>query len=176
MLNMDLSEIREQIQVYPENWINIYTTNCYAYALGLDIPEYKICKGAYQPGTISMDNNPLMFEKYFDYNTLTENLEKDLKTLGIYYKEVPPEYNVKTDEWKIALFIDSYYGEKIIDFHFLRQKSNANWFHKNGFKGVPRERDYLGKIITDPINCRLDPYKYKKCLCFNIRKKIEVII
>ena len=25
--------------MYPENWVNMYSTNCYAYALGLDIRQ-----------------------------------------------------------------------------------------------------------------------------------------
>ena len=53
MLKMSLNEIRGKIQMYPENWINMHTTNCYAYALGLDIRQSDICDYAYQPGTIS---------------------------------------------------------------------------------------------------------------------------
>lgn len=32
MLKMSLNEIRGKIQMYPENWVNMYSTNCYAYA------------------------------------------------------------------------------------------------------------------------------------------------
>lgn len=28
MLKMSLNEIRGKIQMYPENWVNMYSTNC----------------------------------------------------------------------------------------------------------------------------------------------------
>ena len=170
MLNMSLDELRSNIQIYPETWINLHTTNCYAYALGLDIPEYKICNGAYQPGSFSMDVNPLVFEEYFDYNTLIKNLENDLKKLGVFYREVEPDELLTTNEWKIALFTDNCDKERIIDFHFLRQKIDSSWFHKNGFSGSISKFDRSGKIITDPRKCYLLNYQYKKCYALSLKK------
>lgn len=174
MLKMALSEIRGQIQIYPENWINIYATNCYAYALGLDVVEINICESAYQPGTISESINSIANEEYFNYSTLVENLENDLKTLGISYEEVDSKYNICEGEWKIALFVEKskYNSEKLMDFHFLRQNANGIWFHKNGFHGTPIKKDYLGRIITDPETCDLRNYEYKKCYALRLNEEL----
>lgn len=171
MLNINLKEISGKIKLYPESWDNIHTTNCYAYALGLDIPEYEICKGAYQPGTISTDFNPLIFNEYFDYNTLIENLEKDLKMLDISYREVAPDEKLANNEWKISVFTENCDNERIIDFHFLRQKSDGIWYHKNGFPGKISNKDRSGKIIIDPTKCYLAGYKYQKCYALNLEKR-----
>lgn len=173
MLKMSLNEIKGQIQIHPENWINIYSTNCYAYALGLDVGQFNICPYAYQPGTISEATIQLASEKTFFYDTLIENLENDLKVLGIDYKEVNPNYFVQEGEWKIALFTEKYFydSEELLDFHFLREISNGIWFHKNGFKGLPSKRDYLGNIIIDPTTCRLEPYKYRKCYALKLKER-----
>jgi len=170
MLNMTLNEIKGKITLYPENWDNTYTTNCYAYALGLDIPEFKICKGAYQPGSISMEFNPLVFDQYFNYNTLIENLENDLKMLDISYREVEPNEKIEDNEWKISVFTDNCDDERIIDFHFLRQNSDGVWFHKNGFSGKISNKDRSGKIITDVTKCYLAGYKYKKSYALKLEK------
>lgn len=172
MLKMSLNEIRGKIQVYPENWVNLSTTNCYAYALGLDIKESDICSSAYQPGNISESYNP---NQFFYYKTLIKNLEEDFKTLDILYREIEPTDQINLGEWKIALLVDLYgndiFNDLVADFHFLRQKTNGIWFHKNGFQGTPSKKDYLGNIITDPTKCCLDPYEYKKCYALRVNNR-----
>lgn len=172
MLNMSLDKVRDNIQIYPENWINIYTTNCYAYALGLDVPEYAICKGAYQPGSFSIDDNPLIYDVYFNYDTLLNNLESDFEKLGLSFREVEPDECLNINEWKIAMFTDSCDEDKIVDFHFLRQKSDGCWFHKNGFSGSISKLDRSGKVIVDPKKCYLLNYKYKKCYALSLKNRI----
>lgn len=128
MLKMSLNEIRGKIQMYPENWVNMYSTNCYAYALGLDIRQSDICDYAYQPGTISETTN--IFElKYFSYDMLIKGIESDLELLRIAYRNVEENEKLALNEWKIALFVDKYHGS-LIDFHFLRQKENGIWLQK----------------------------------------------
>lgn len=139
--------------------------------MGLDIPEYKICNGAYQPGSFSMEVNPLIYDEYFDYNTLIRNLENDFKILGISYREVQPNDQIDIDEWKISMFIENCDVDRIIDFHFLRQKSDGFWFHKNGFSGAVIKKDCAGKIITDPTKCCLARYKYNKCYALKLEKR-----
>lgn len=171
MLNMSLNEIRGKIQIYPENWVNKYTTNCYAYALGLDVRESDICKHAYQPGTISGTTN-IHELKYFFYDMLIEGIESDLDVLGISYREVLEKEKLELNEWKIALFIDKYHGS-LIDFHFLRQKENGIWLHKNGYMGTISKKDYIEDIITVPSEAELFPYIYKKCYALKLKNNIE---
>lgn len=49
---MELDELRRHIILNNCEWKNILTTNCYAYALGLDIPQEKIGNCAYELGNI----------------------------------------------------------------------------------------------------------------------------
>lgn len=168
MLKMSLEQIKGKIQVYPKNWLNIHTTNCYAYALGLDVPEYKICSGAYQPGTISESSN-IRSSEYFSKLDLLWGLKQDLELLNISYTEVDYDTKAKEDEWKIALLLEKYYGD-FIDFHFLRENNDGIWFHKNGFNGVVTKKDYLGKIITNPESAFLNPYKFDSCYILKKKK------
>ena len=166
MLKMSLNEIRGQIQIHPEIWTHIYTTNCYAYALGLDIRENRICDFAYQPGTISGTSN-LANSYYFCYDDLINGIEGDFNALDINWREIEPQEVVSAGEWKIALMIEKY-DDCLYDYHFLRQKENGIWIHKNGFNTLPSKKDYLGKIITNPITGYLYPYTYKKCYALRI--------
>ena len=46
-LKMSLLELRNSINLDKKNWKHIFTTNCYAYALGLDVREQNIKDFAY---------------------------------------------------------------------------------------------------------------------------------
>ena len=43
VLKMTPEQLNEHINVKKSIWFSKYSTNCYAYALGLDIPEKNIC-------------------------------------------------------------------------------------------------------------------------------------
>ena len=151
MLKMSLNEIRGKIQMYPENWVNMYSTNCYAYALGLDIRQSDICDYAYQPGTISETTN--IFElKYFSYDMLIKGIESDLELLRIAYRSVDGDF------------------DKLVGFHFLRQKENGMWLHKQDFDGIISKKDYCGNNIASPSSAELFPYIYKKCYALRLEK------
>ena len=52
-LNMSIEEINMRMKFNCCSfWHNLSTTNCYAYALGIDISENDIIKRAFQPGVI----------------------------------------------------------------------------------------------------------------------------
>lgn len=174
MLKMTLNEINGCIQIYPESWVNKSTTNCYAYALGLDIREGEICKSAYQPGTISGNGICPNFSEYFLYSKLIEGLESDLDSLRISYREIEPNDEVHSNEWKVALFAEFYEEEReelIFDFHFLRTNKNGHWTHKDGFDFAPTRKDYSNQIITDPKKCDLCSYQYKKCYALRLKER-----
>ena len=113
MLKMSLNEIRGKIQMYPENWVNMYSTNCYTYALGLDIRQSDICDYAYQPGTISETTN-IFKSKYFSYDMLIKGIESDLELLQIAYRNVEEDEKLALNEWKIALFVDRDFDKLVV--------------------------------------------------------------
>ena len=61
-LKMSLKVLRSLINVNKEGWDNVLYTNCYAYALGLDVPQYEICECAYAPGVMS--SSQIFLPKY----------------------------------------------------------------------------------------------------------------
>ena len=166
---MNTEEIRNKIILDNINWKHIFTTNCYAFALGLDIKERSIMKDAYQPGTISNNN----LGEWFTYGELLSNLKSDFDYLGIDYKEINPTDNIAEDEWKIALFIKIYnynYGKIVLsDFHFLRQIGDS-WYHKPGYYGLPTNKDSNDKIITDPTMCNIYNKAYQKTYSLKLKK------
>lgn len=175
-LKMSPNEIRNQIQIKPKEWHHLATTNCYAYALGLDIRESEICKHAYNPGTISKIFNLVVYFDYFLYSTLVKNLEKDLKKLKISYRQIEPNDIIKEDEWKIALFVNKsskVFNDDLLltNFHFLRANSTGNWTYKPGCYGSPREIDDKNQIIINPKECYFDYYEYRKCNVLKINER-----
>lgn len=172
-LKMSLKSLRSKINVYKKKWIHNFTTNCYAYALGLDIPENHIKRFAYSPGGISGSKECLKTEKIYSFSTLIENLHSDLDCLGIEFKEIKPTEKVADDEWKIALFTSSLefynYSEFIYGFHFLRQSKQGNWYHKRGWFRTPTNKDSNLDVITDPSECYLKGYDYEKCYSLKLK-------
>lgn len=172
-LKIPLIELRKMITLDKKHWENIFCTNCYAYALGLDIAEFEICDYAYAPGTISNSSKSLANQEIFKYSELIECLYSDFEALGISYREVLPQEEINADEWKIALFTTSaLYSNKpelLEDYHFLRQHPNTNWYHKNGWYNYPTIMDDKCKPITDPSKCYLDRREYRKVLSLKLK-------
>ena len=170
---MTAEEIRNKIKLYKKLWINLYTTNCYAYALGLDLPEKRICSHAYQPGVMSNYDFSVAIDDYFELNTLLDGILFDLEFLGIDYKEIKPSEIIGADEWKIALFISQVNRNNPLlldDFHFLKYYPDGTWHHKFGYNMKVTNYDDNLKIITDPTNCHLDDLTYTTTLCLKLKK------
>lgn len=175
MLKMSLKKLRSKIQVHPESWTNIEYTDSYAYALGLDIEEFKICKGAYTPGTISSFINPLKFGDYFPYYKLARSIQNDLKKLNISYRRINPDEELQEGEWKMALFI-TFYDEshsyyKLSNYKFLRQNPDGVWSYKNGYYAQPINQDSDRKVIEDPRTCHIKYYRYQKCYALKMNEE-----
>lgn len=168
-LGMTFSEIREAIDLEKREWINHDSTNCYAYALGLDIPQKRIANYAYSPGVISHSKIFLPELRTFPYEYLIQNLMQDFEALGITCTESNTSDALLSDEWKIALFLT---GTKkdIVDFHFLRQLKDGNWYHKNGWKYGIRDTDDYGQRIINPEECYLRDRTYDRCLALTLKK------
>ena len=66
---------------------------------------------------------------------LIKGIESDLELLQIAYRNVEEDEKLALNEWKIALFVDRDF-DKLVGFHFLRQKENGMWLHKQDFDGI----------------------------------------
>lgn len=173
-LKISLEELRNRINVEKKEWINYCSTNCYAYALGLDVPEHQICNYAYEPGIINNTNNILKScNCKLIYNDLLNYLYNDFSVLGINFREIYPNEKIKSYEWKIALYTEFAAStediEFLFDFHFLRQNKNGVWYHKMGWNSSPNNFDSNKKVITNLDDCYIQDYKYQKCFKLNLR-------
>lgn len=166
---MTVAEIRKAINIDTDDWINHYRTNCYAYALGLDIPENEITAWAYSPGVIGKSNIFLPEFRTFPVEYLIQNMMLDFKALGISCQNSSPSAPVDDDTWKIALFI-TYYEQQVDDFHFLRQHRDGYWYHKNGWSYSVKKNDDYGIPIINPEECHLRDRTYNRCLALTLKK------
>lgn len=167
-----LKEVRKHINPYKKEWINTRDTNCYLYALGLDVkPSQFDNMFRFYPGTFIGET----LGATFTTEKLLSNLEGDLKTLGIDYIEVNPKYIINriNGEWKIAVMVTRENKPEHTDFHFLRQTEKGIWYHKDGFKGKPTDIDSYHRRIVDPSKAIIDDsgfytkhiYEYVKTYC-----------
>lgn len=174
MLKMSSKKLRGRIQTHPEKWVNVKYTNSYAYALGLDIEEAKICKSAYVPGTISSYINLFKLVNCFPYSKLVAKIEEDLTKLNISYRRVSPTAKLQEGEWRIALFIkyydDTFTLKRLSNYKFLRENLDGTWSYKYGYYTTPSDKDCLGQIIEDPRECNMGNYKYKKCYALRLNR------
>ena len=170
-----LNKISNLINPFTSKWKNNEETNCYAYALGMDLSREDIYPfERFNPGTFSDHylDNP------FTKGELLSFIESDLDYLGIDFKEVDPDYRLKLNEWKMAVMISSEFSfDEQRDFHFLRQTKPGIWSHKKGFDTIPTVLDSRGKPIMNPVTSIIETdglftstkYDYLKTLC--LRKK-----
>lgn len=176
-LFMPIDEIRNQIRFNCGYlWNNNHTTNCYAYALGIDIPEEEIIIKAYQPGTIGsiiFNIKPNELENM----SLEEKVYADLEALNISYNECDQsdiscydfDKDFITNQWIIALFSGN---KDDWDFHFMRKSLNNVWWHKRGYSfSKPSNFDDNFETIYNPKECKLYDYNYVKCLKLNCKLK-----
>ena len=83
MLKMSIKDIRKSMSYERDafDWKNILKTNCFAFAMGLDIPENDICEQAYSLGKIATE-----LEIYPKNYTYEERFINDIKALGLSYE------------------------------------------------------------------------------------------
>ncbi len=180
IIDLNQENIKKLISLKEKNWENIDTTNCYAFALGLDIPERNLATNIYQLGVFYSIMNDVPF---YELNMMPyeKRLLLDLKALGIKYSLSSPNENSTCSYnfgengiesinyyWLISMFENS----KTLDFHFLRKSMDGKWWHKEGYEGTrPTKKDKNGNIILDPRDCDLGLYKYKKTYKLSINKR-----
>ena len=175
-LKMSLDDAKKQLRFNPRNfWNNILSTNCYAYALGIDIPEKQIANRAYIPGTIGSITFGIHSDRLIKMS-LEERLYLDLNALDIKYSECN-QSEISTDyfegdfiiyQWVIAIYLGK--GE---DFHFMRKSWDNEWWHKRGYSlEKPINYDNNFEKILDPEKCNIDnSYTYVKCLKLSFKTR-----
>jgi len=182
-LKMPLDYIKKQLRFNPRSfWNNLLATNCYAYALGIDIPEEQIANKAYIPGIMGSIVFNIQSSK-LNKMSLEEKLYLDLRALDISHSECS-QSDISTNyfdgdfiiyQWIIAIFIDDKE-----DFHFMRKSWDNDWWHKRGFnleKPINYDDDF--RTIYNPEKCNIDNSyknaKYVKCLKLKYKRKEEFL-
>ena len=163
LLKIDGLSLHDRIDIKNRYWKNLNRTNCYAYALGLDVPEEEIMDGAFHVlGKMAISTDLEMTDEDMYYISSIERLEMDLDFLHLKYEEAGPFDLVKDNEWLIAFFNCPYnlYG----DFHFARRNDAGLWVHKLGWKGKLSVHDDQNKLIINPKKAGFDFYVFEKCL------------
>ena len=167
-LKMELYQIRNRINVNKHVWQHIFSTNCYAFALGLDVREKDIGEYVYQPGILGTSSDSVAYHEEFEYELLLANIYDDLKFLGISFEDANPNDAITLDSWKIALMVSQIEDDMLYDYHFLRQLPNGIWYHKTGWYQPPTKLDSHFHVIKDPQNCHLKGRIYRKCLLLKL--------
>lgn len=171
MKNLRLSpkNIRKLIDLKTDCWICPTSTNCYAFALGLDVPSSKISNHAYQLGCFSEDYLKKRKTDVYSLNR-EERLSYDLDSLGLSYIEVEPDCKIDNIDTKYPSFLIAYFEGKM-DFHFLRKNNYDNiWYHKRGYLNFVGNRDDDKQIITNPKEAFFTRYDYVKTLKISFKK------
>ena len=156
MLKMSIEHLHNimnnDIQYY--NWKHTKGTNCYAYALGLDVIQSKICHHAYMPGRIGQEVIGTECNYNFNGKIIEEQMFNDLFSLGVRCDIVTDDESLCLKDikrqtknyWDILLFTRYYWDEEekkfVPDFHFVRIGPDGNLYHKWGWELQPESIDY----------------------------------
>ena len=153
-------EVRKLVNPFKKEWINVNKTNCYAYALGIDVNYEDLGINGYEPG-FTCD---LRLPSNFDGSDLINNVVKDLDNLGIDFRHVNDYYKLGEGEWRIAIFGGYRYSfDKFDDYHFMRQSLDGIWVHKSGYYGKPTNLK-----TSSPLKSYMDDdilYQHLTTLC-----------
>ena len=171
-LKMSCEEIRQAISIKEDDWEYTQDTNCYAFALGLDIKENDIVKNAYQLGVIGFIINNISIDE-LKKMSLKERLLMDLKALKIHCEDslesatsdlrVGQKYSDLW--WIISLLTD---GKR---FHFMRKSYSGIWYQKWGYLAPVINYDFDRKVIANPSKANLGDYKVVKTYRLSYREK-----
>lgn len=158
------------INPFKSEWKYNDETNCYAYALGLDIPVDLINihdSIHYNPGYFG----GMSLKSPFTEESLLSCLLSDMDVLDLECFGAEPDDRIGRNSWKVAIFGAVTDKPGVFkDFHFAKYETVSNpgsWTHKQGFDQAPKNIDSDGMIILDPRKCRIEDnddgenYNYK---------------
>ena len=111
--------------------------------------------------------------EYYIEKFITEFSQKK-EPIQINFREIIPTDDISDNEWKIALMVeyldDNCSDDYLENFHFLRSNKNNNWIHKESYLSQISKKDDLNNNITDPRNCDMPLYQYKKCYALSLNR------
>lgn len=124
-------------QIWNDNGIIQYSTNCYAYALNMmDGFSYG---DKLQPGELSGNMITELSVK-----SIVDASIADAEATGRIFQRAETDKACPSNTYKVALVI-----APGVDYHWYRQNPDGTWSHKPGHTEVTNE-DASGKTIKDP--------------------------
>lgn len=170
-LGIDYTKIKDLISLREDYWENDFDTNCYAFALGLDIPENEIMKDAYQLGVIGATVKQIPMEVLKEL-TYEERLILDLEVLDINRQD--STINDSSGFWIGNNYIDTWWIISLLsngkNFHFIRKNYDGIWYQKWGYFAPVTNLDFDKKIITNPNEANFGEYKLVKTYKLSYRE------
>ena len=143
MINISVKNLRKAMtkNVDYKLWKNINTTNCFAFAMGLDIPEKSICRHAYCIGEIAISTGTKNYKEMPNYES---EFRGDLEALGIEYETSNDSGLLCDIDRREGRYIDVLFFQDLrnvwdTDFHFARYGKDGKLYHKMGYDGIPCE-------------------------------------
>ena len=168
---VNIKKIKKNIELKTNFWVNKEYTNCYAYALGLDVKEDELIPDAYGLGVFFSEKEG--FDKrLLPYFSKEARFLKDLKVLKIKSKKVPYNDKIRDNEKYVYNLISILESGTGSDFHFLRKSmEDGTWWHKRGWHEAPTNKDDLGNIITNPQEAVIGNYFYLNTYKLKLKRK-----
>lgn len=169
---IDYKTIKDLISLREEYWENSFDTNCYAFSLGLDIPEDEIIKNAYQLGVMGAAIKQIPINELKKL-TFEERLFLDLDGLDIKHQDSTVDEN--TGYHFSKRYIDIWWIISLLsngnNFHFIRKNYDGIWYQKWGYFSPVTNFDFDRKIITNPNEANFGEYKLVKTYKLGYREK-----
>ena len=156
-----VDKMKENIREDHSKWIYDGYTNCYMYAINLDMSIKDVdTDGYFRIGEISgIADNP-----FYSYES---RLYSDLDALDFNVTKVDPNFILDNpEEWKIALYLGPDY-EGYNEFHFCKQGYNQTWSHKNGWHCGIKYTDCIGDLIKDPSKAYMISRRCQSSIKYN---------
>lgn len=135
--------------------------NCYTYAInqpfnpytGKKYEDYDDCQPGFLGGVAKIRG---LYDATRNYKVYMGYVKKDLKHIGYdIRKSTYKEYVEEEGAWKIAFCYDNIN----FDYHFYRQNIDGTWSHQQGCGGFVTNKDFDGKVITNPQKCERGRYR-----------------
>ena len=181
-----------ELDYQPELWNDLYVsayydedsellitegTNCYSYALNVQVNPYTNALLDMQPG-YGLNSGKMWLPEEITGDNIIKFVKQDAENLGFVFEEISKYEVCDPGCYKVALVIDEYKETEYenedenenkdnADFHWYRQNSDGTWSHKNGGSKVT-DLDASGNLIYDPqaadrdysdqINCNYEVF------------------
>lgn len=191
---MKLEKVQQKANFSTLKWRWNRKTNCYAYAVGLDIPDFLISRTIppYYLGYLFTiyKKEFKTWQEHMDFLSnffYDKRIQLDLKTIAIPFEQIDLTDKLRNEfERKIVFFKTVhqkyylYYGNHSCQspipwhsFHFYVQDYDGIWKHKNGYEDAPTSKSRQNKMILNPIDdihTYSDDYEYQSTYRLTLKR------